>query len=394
VLEPADRKAVDSLLLPYSSQSSDSYVYGLEQDQLPRELAQLADIYVQLYGRLSEAYAEHPVFGIFERVLAEQFDLTVDGDIRVRSRKEIGSGSLQSPDDPEATYNAKRGKPQKGHKVNVVETADPENDINLITDVDVAPNNVHDGTMLAGRMDTIKEQTPELTEMHTDGGYGGSTLDPEMEKHEVLHVETGTKMGKARVNMQYAATEAGGYEVSCPCQTTTAERTPTRWKAVFDDVTCATCPHREQCPTIQHPGKRTFYFEESWALSYIRSQNIKQIPKERRKLRANVEATMKEFTGCFNHKGKLRIRGLARTTLQMLAAAMAINFGRIFRHQLPKSAADLTGVASKVLSACPFPASIQRIWRSSIRLGVIAIIRALHRRSTGPTPLCCRPLLS
>ena len=356
ILEPTDRRRFADILEPYTSQSSDNYVYRLDDSEFPRELGKLADIYAQLHAGLGHTYADNSVYQIFERVLNEQFEFVTGGTVRVRDRKELGSDTLQSPDDPDATYNAKAGKPQKGHKVNVVESAAPENELNLITDVSVAPNNVPDGTMLANRMDTIKEQTPDLAEMHTDGGYGGCALDPKMAEHEVLHVETGTKMGNARVNMRYEATDNGHYTVTCPCQTVTAEPTDKRWKAVFDETMCNTCSHRDQCPTVQHPGKRTFYFEESWAKSSIRSRNIKLIPEDRRQLRANVEATVKEFTGCFNHKGKLRVRGLARTTLQILAAAIAINFGRIFRQQASESnrnqpEAFILGIFSALLLA-------------------------------------------
>ena len=332
VLEVTDREKVDSILKPYTSQSSDNYVYRMDPADLPRELSQLAGIYIRIFQLLGKNYAEDPVYQMFERVMAEQFEVGDDDDVRVRTPKEIGSNSLQSPDDPEATFNAKNGKRQKGYKVNVAETATPENALNLINDVAVAPNNVSDGTMLADRMDTIKQHTPRLDEMHTDGGYGGGALDPKMSEHEVLHVETGTKMGHARVNMIYETAD-DSYRVSCPSQTALAERTSKRWKAVFNDEICRSCSHREHCPTVQHPRKRTLYFDESWAKASIRSRNIERIPEERWKLRANVEATVKEFTGCFNHKGKLRVRGLERSTLQILAAALAINFGRVFRYQ-------------------------------------------------------------
>ncbi len=330
ILKASDRKKVDSILGPYTSQSSDNYVYRLKPADLPRELSQLGAIYVRIFQLLGKTYAEDSVYQTFRRVMSEQFEICADGSVRVRKAKEIGSGSLQSPDDPEATFSAKSGKKQKGYKVNVAETATPGNELNLINDVSVQPNNVHDGTMLADRMDVIKEHTPELNEMHTDGGYGGSVLDPKMSEHEVLHVETGSKMGKARVNMIYESTD-DGYQVSCPLQTSPAGRTRKRWKADFNNEICGECSHREQCPTVQRRRKRTLYFDESWAKASIRSRNIELIPEERRKLRANVEATVNEFTGCFNHKGKLRVRGLARSTLQILAAALAINFARVFR---------------------------------------------------------------
>lgn len=331
VLLPADRTRLAEMLQPYTSQSADNYVCRLADADLPRELEALARLYAQLDAELGSCYAGDPVYQIFARVLREQFEITAPDAVRVRENKELGSGTLQSPDDATATFNAKNGKPQKGYKTNVDETAAPENPLNLILDVAVAPNNVDDGTMLAGRMDTIKEQTPDLNEMHTDGGYGGSALDPKMAEHKVLHVETGTRMGHARVNMIYDRTAEGTYTVTCSCQTVVGEATGKRWRAVFAEAVCGACPHTGQCPAKPYSDKRIFYFDESWAKSSIRSRNIEQIPPERRRLRANVEATVKEFTKCFNHKGKVPVRGLARTRLLMLAMAVAINFGRIFR---------------------------------------------------------------
>lgn len=43
-----------------------------------------------------------------------------------------------------------------------------------------------------------------------------------------------------------------------------------------------------------------------------RRRGIEKIPKERRKLRPNVEATVKEFITGMNHKCKLKVRGSSR----------------------------------------------------------------------------------
>jgi hypothetical protein len=47
-----------------------------------------------------------------------------------------------------------------------------ENPVQLITDISVNPNNVDDSQILNERIDQIKEKNPELSELHTDGGYG------------------------------------------------------------------------------------------------------------------------------------------------------------------------------------------------------------------------------
>ncbi|MFC1640144.1 transposase, partial [Gemmatimonadota bacterium] len=188
-------------------------------------------------------------------------------------------------------------------------------------------------------------------------------------------VETRSKMGHARVNMIYESA-GDGYRVSCPLQTAPAARTRTHWKADFKNDICRECPHSEHCPTVQRRRKRTLYFEESWAKASIRSRNIELIPEERWKLRANVEATVNEFTGCFNHKGKLRVRGLARSTLQILAAGLAINFGRVFRFQNRGLVPCTPQPNRQNISTAPF---------ARVRASLSAILALLRPKSTNKT---------
>ena len=77
---------------------------------------------------------------------------------------------------------------------------------------------------------------------------------------------------------------------------------------------------------------RVYYFTREQYLANKRKININRLPVERRKLRPNVEATIKEFTKPFNHKGKLRVRGLFKTMMYGFSMGISINFGRIYRY--------------------------------------------------------------
>jgi hypothetical protein len=61
-----------------------------------------------------------------------------------------------------------------------------------------------------------------------------------------------------------------------------------------------------------------------------RNNNISKIPKERRKIRPNIEATIKEFKNK-TKAGKLKVRGIFKTKLFAFAMGISINFGRIYR---------------------------------------------------------------
>lgn len=64
------------------------------------------------------------------------------------------------------------------------------------------------------------------------------------------------------------------------------------------------------------------------------------IPKERRKIRPNVEATMKEFK-TRTRNGKIKVRGIFKTNLFAFNVGIAINFGRIYRYMASKELNNL-----------------------------------------------------
>jgi hypothetical protein len=55
--------------------------------------------------------------------------------------------------------------------------SNPENGLQLITDVHVTANNRDDSDELHYRLDGNKEKTPDIAVIHTDGGYGSEKND-------------------------------------------------------------------------------------------------------------------------------------------------------------------------------------------------------------------------
>lgn len=79
---------------------------------------------------------------------------------------------MQSPDYIDATYRKKNNKQFYGQAINIAETCNPDNPIDLLTDISVHANNIDDSNGLNERIESIKEKTPVLNELHTDGAYG------------------------------------------------------------------------------------------------------------------------------------------------------------------------------------------------------------------------------
>ena len=331
VLSDSDRRLFLDKLSIYTNQKSEQYIYKLRSSDLPHETQKVGELYHKLYAGLKKKYSDNNVFQIFERVYKENF-IIVSDKVEVISSKEIGSSVLQSPDDLDATYRKKNNKESRGQVLNVVETANPENELQLITDVSVAANNIDDSDILENRLDVIKEKTPDLTELHTDGGYGSKDNDKKMNGHNIIQIQTAVRGRKSdvEITIEKNGITSQCYDISCPKQTVQSIETRQRHKAVFNTKKCVKCQIANRC-NIYNKHNGIYYFTDDDYQKNKRQRNILNIPAQRRKLRPNVEATMKEFKWRMPN-GKLKVRGYFKTALFAFTAAIAINFGRIYRY--------------------------------------------------------------
>lgn len=342
VLSEEDKERFRERFKEYIGKSSGQYIYSLKKSEFPRVLEKLGEMYYWIDKNLRPLYADKEIFEIFERVYSEHFTV-VKEKIEVKPNDELNSGILQSPDDIDAVYRKKNGKEIKGQSVNVTETANPANKINLLTDISVNAANKDDSKVLNERLEPIKEKTPEIKELHFDGAYGSEANDQKMEEMGITAIQTGVKGPKAEVEIVIEKEDEEQYKVSCPYQTVYSQKTPKRYKAEFNLKICANCELKDKCFAKENKQNRVYYFNERDYLFRKRKREIEKIPEERRKLRSNVEATVKEFT-CRMPGKKLKVRGIFKTELFAFSVGIGINFGRIFRFVLNTPASFLKNV--------------------------------------------------
>ncbi len=332
ILEETDKQQIGEQLQAYMKTGSGKYVYGLKSEDLPRELEKLGKVYYSVHAGINEKgkYQNAKEFINFERVYNEHF-VVVDQQISIKPTEELNSGMLQSPDDQDATYREKKEQHGKGYTINGTETANPDNPVQLITDIAVNPNNVDDSVILNSRIDTIKEKTPDLNELHTDGGYGSEDNDRKFEQLQITQITTAVRGRESEVvkKIVQIGQSPDVYTVECPGQTAVSTPTKQRYKVRFDLNICKQCPLREKCQIFKNKGR--YYFKHEDYLLGKRNDNIMNIPRERRKIRPNVEALMKEFKSRTSN-GKTKVRGIFKTTLFAFNTGIAINFGRIYRY--------------------------------------------------------------
>jgi hypothetical protein len=266
-----------------------------------------------------------------------------------KDNKEISSGSLQSLDDLEATYRRKGNQFYKGYVANVTETCDPENEVQLITHVQVAPNNTEDSDLMIEATQNLKERT-DLKTLYTDGGFGSPDADEVLIDQKVEQVQTKMrgkapdpdKFNLADFDIQHDQ-QGKPVTITCPAgETISVEpgRT-TGYLARFDAAVCECCPFHLEDRCRAKPQKRIPCFslsftqrEVNWARRRRRHLAFQQ---EEVNLRAAVEATIREIKHPFRD-GKLSVRGLFRVTCMLIASASAAmtNVRHIHRHLMKK----------------------------------------------------------
>lgn len=340
-LEESDKKQIEKLIEKYTTQKSSNYVYRLSKEELPKELEKLGGVYHEIYEKFKSSYGEEKVFKIFERTYQEHFKLEVS-QVKVIPSKELNSGILMSPDDDEATFRNKGKKKSKGFVGHISETANPKNEFNLITDLAVKPNNTDDAKILEERLPEMINKTPDLEEYHCDGLYGNPEVD-KITADKIKLIQATMRGRRSSVKMRLRRTEEGQIMASCEGgQDVEAHERGQTYVADFDLEKCNVCPLREKCKAKETGVKqnknprRVKTFTKTALQSHIRMENIKTIPKERRTIRANVEATVKECKRGIKN-GKLRVRRLQKAKWYLVCTAIAINSIRIHQYLTKKT---------------------------------------------------------
>lgn len=336
-LDESDKEKVEGQIGKYVTQKSSQYIFRLNKSDFPKELEKLGVIYQTFHQTFQTKYGDERIFKIFERVYFSHF-VVVEEKVEVACSKTLGSDTLMSPDDIEATFREKGKAYSKGFVGHISETANPKNEFNLITDVEVKPNNVDDAKILEDRIDRMVEKTPELNEYHADGLYGNPELDIKMNGHNINQIQSTMRGRKPGSKIRLSQQEDGTIIASCDGgQQVPIIEKPKHYRAEFDIKKCNNCPLKSACGARETGTKRGGNphwfqtFAKKMLLAHIRLENIKTIPEERRTLRANVEATVKECKKGVKN-GKLRVRGQQKAKWYLVCRAIAVNLNRIRKY--------------------------------------------------------------
>ena len=343
-LSEADQQRYAETLAPYLQGHSGHYVYRLKgKEATETHLQQIGEVIALLLEELREDYAQAPAYQVLRRFFEDNFCLEAQA-VRPKANQELQADSLQSVDDLEATYRRKGSQDYKGYVANLSETCDPDNAVQLITKVQVAPNNTNDNTLLLEALPDLKERTG-LETLYTDGPYAGSDVDLALQKHRVEQIQTGINGKRLDPDKLYLADfdiEQNEQDVpthstcpqgqSVPVELSSRKRS---YRADFDPSVCLTCPFHlaERCPA--HPGKKRPSFRLRFTPAQMavaqRRRNMRLSKQTGKNSRAAIEGTIREVKHPFP-AGKLPVRGLFRITCLMVGSAAMTNVRRIHHY--------------------------------------------------------------
>ena len=250
---------------------------------------------------------------------------------------------IASPDEGDARYAGKSGFYWTGYKCHFTETCDPEQP-RLITQVTTTPATTHDAQVIADIQAELRARSRAPKEHLVDGGYATPQVVLESQAQGI------DLLAPLRPDHSWQARQADAYEhthfrldwenrmATCP-QGKQSQRAkdgharsglPTlQFRFAKED--CQACPVRVRCTRSQNGRELTVLAEPYYSLvQQHRARQESEAFRQRYRLRAGVEGTFSQATRTAGLR-RARYWGLARTHLQHLATAAAINLSRIAR---------------------------------------------------------------
>lgn len=288
--------------------------------------------------------AEIPAVQALRRVWAEQY-VERDGQVRWREVKDMPAPAtmISSPYDTDARYSTKRESTWVGYKVHLTETCDVDAP-HVIVNVETTAATTPDDNMLAVIHKSLESRDLLPAEHLVDKGYTDSRVLVDSRNDYGI-----TITGPVADDPSWQARSDDGFDksqfvvdwdrqvVTCPAGKRSISWLPSTYpqsgmvfEARFARRDCTPCPLRSRCTrSKREPRIIGLQAREQYeALQDARKQQATAEFRESYAARAGVEATHGQAVRRCGLR-RCRYIGLAKTHLQHLISAAAINLMRI-----------------------------------------------------------------
>jgi hypothetical protein len=303
-----------SLLERISGESGDKVSYRSNSSEIETKLLQLGLVIYAIISRLSDPSTE--AIETLRRVFNEQYKVEKET-VSVRPKQEISAGSVQSPHDTDCEYRQKDDQRVKGYSINVTETCDTGDTLNLVTNVLVDTASAADCDFLQTAIAVTREMVSgKIETANADGAYH-SPENQDYCKEKGIDLILSAIQGKpSRYNLSMDENDN---------------------LVVTDLETNTTVPSRKVESRKEGDGPKWAILNDKNQYRYFSQKDIdncllrKQIAArmpEELNTRNNVEATIFQLGYCYPN-AKSRYRGLIKHKIWANLRCMWINFIRI-----------------------------------------------------------------
>ena len=313
-----------------------------------------------------------PAVEVMRRIWVQQYEWR-DDDGRAYWRKSgdlpPGADIIHSPYDLDVRYSSKRNTHWVGYKVGLTETCD-EDTPNLIVHVTTTPATTADDTLITSVHAALADKDLLPTEHYVDAGFVNAQALVDSQTEHGVEV-----IGPARPDTTWQARQAQGFDVSafeidwaaqrstCPQGKTSRSWSPSHdtfgketIHIQFARQDCLACPCQLQCTRTQQVA-RTLHLrapDSHLALQARRQYQTTPDFKRRYARRAGIEGCIAQGLAVADLR-HARYIGLAKTRLQHILTAAALNIGRAVRWLagVPKARTRVSHFARLTLAVTP-----------------------------------------
>jgi transposase len=336
---------------------AERYAVRVEEYRLPNAAADRRVLETAIgqdgYALLNAVYAPdappalsaRPAVQILRQIWLQQY--YGPHDVRWRTGDDLPPHAqlITSPYETEARFATKRETSWTGYKVHLSETCDDDQP-HLITNVETTRSTTNDSGVTATIHAHLAAHDLLPHEHVVDSGYvAAATLVTSQQQHtvDVVGPTLGDTSWQARqpdgLDVTCFAIDWDAQHVTCPAGKVSVRWTPGHdaqgaGQAViavqFDPNDCRDCPFRPRC-TQAKTGPRTMKLrprDQHAALQAARQRQATEAFKQLYAIRAGIEGCLSQGVRAFGLR-TARYRGQAKTHLQHILIAIAINIVRV-----------------------------------------------------------------
>lgn len=295
------------------------------------------------WQQLSSITALEQVWQRHYEVMTE--DLTGFKQVRFKPKRELAKASeaIESPYDTDARYRSRYEVDWTGYMVHLSETCDDDG-CHLITHVMTTPATVHEARCTQAIHQALLAKDLPPQEHFVDSAYIDAHLLVE------AHTQGITLVGPTRPDTSWQTKTQDAFDLSqftidwqqqkvtCPLGKQSISWLPfmhhdghQAFKVRFSSLDCANCPARAQCTRAKPSVARSLLLmpqPQHEALQAARVFHASPEGQQHYQRRAGIEGTLSQGVRAFELR-QTRYRGLAKTHLQNVAIAAAMNLDRL-----------------------------------------------------------------